>query len=77
MRGAVLHSRLSDRDAIACAFDLLMLNGDDLLRRPFAERKTTLSKVLRRTKGGIQFVEATRYSQPFASSAWKELSQRN
>jgi bifunctional non-homologous end joining protein LigD len=52
-----LHSRLSDHHAIACAFDLLMLNGDDLRRNPFAERKTTLRKVLRRTQGGIQYVE--------------------
>jgi bifunctional non-homologous end joining protein LigD len=29
-----LHSRTADRLAVACAFDLLMLNGDDLRRRP-------------------------------------------
>ena len=52
-----LHSRVMDHAAVACAFDLLMLNGDDLRRKPLAERKATLRKVLRRTKGGIQYVE--------------------
>ena len=53
----MLHSRLSDHNAIACAFDLLMLNDDDLRRKPFAERKAALRKVLRRRRGGIQYVE--------------------
>jgi bifunctional non-homologous end joining protein LigD len=52
-----LHSRVMDHAAVACAFDLLMLNGDDLRRKPLIERKATLRKVLRRTKGGIQYVE--------------------
>jgi bifunctional non-homologous end joining protein LigD len=52
-----LHSRTSDRRAIACAFDLLMLDGDDLRGKPLAERKAALRKILRRTKGGIQFVK--------------------
>ena len=34
-----------------------MLDGDDLRRRPLVERKAALRKVLRRTKGGIQYVE--------------------
>jgi bifunctional non-homologous end joining protein LigD len=42
-----LHSRTMDRAAVACAFDLLMLNGDDLWQKPFAERKTALRKVAR------------------------------
>jgi ATP-dependent DNA ligase len=33
------HSRSNDHVAVACAFDLLMLNGDDMWRKPFAERK--------------------------------------
>jgi ATP-dependent DNA ligase len=33
-----LHSRTMDRAAVACAFDLLMLDGDDLRRKPLAER---------------------------------------
>ena len=54
-----LHSRVMDHAAVACAFDLLMIDGDDLRRKPFAERKTALRKVLKRTKGGIQYVEHT------------------
>jgi bifunctional non-homologous end joining protein LigD len=52
-----LHSRALDHTAVACAFDLLMLDGDDQRRRPLSERKAALRKVLRRTKGGIQYVE--------------------
>ena len=33
----LLHSRLNDGDAIAVAFDLLMLNGDDMRRKSFIE----------------------------------------
>jgi bifunctional non-homologous end joining protein LigD len=54
-----LRSRVMDHTAVACAFDLLMLDGDDLRRKPFVERKTALRKVLRRTQGGIQYVEHT------------------
>ena len=32
------HSRTNDHGAVACAFDLLTLNGDDMRRKPFAER---------------------------------------
>jgi bifunctional non-homologous end joining protein LigD len=52
----LLHSRLNDRDAIAVAFDLLMLNGDDLRRKPYRERKAALRKLLRHDRG-IQYVE--------------------
>jgi bifunctional non-homologous end joining protein LigD len=52
-----LHSRVMDHAAVACAFDLMMLDGNDLRRKPLAERKATLRKVLRRTKGDIQYVE--------------------
>jgi bifunctional non-homologous end joining protein LigD len=54
-----LHSRVMDHAAVACAFDLMMLDGDDLRRKPLFERKAALRKVLRRTKGGIQYVEHT------------------
>jgi ATP-dependent DNA ligase len=33
-----LHSRIMDHAVVACAFDLLMLDGDDLRRRPLSER---------------------------------------
>ena len=52
-----LHSRVMDHAAVACAFDLLMLDGDDLRRKPLRERKAALRKLLKRTKGGIQYVE--------------------
>jgi bifunctional non-homologous end joining protein LigD len=55
----LLHDRTNDHIAIACAFDLLMLNGEDLRRKPFAERKAALGKLLRRGRGGIQYVEHT------------------
>jgi len=51
-----LHSRVNDERASACAFDLLMLNGDDIRRKPFVERKDLLRTVLRRTRNGIQYV---------------------
>jgi bifunctional non-homologous end joining protein LigD len=44
---------------VACAFDLLMHDGDDLRRQPFGERKLALSKLLIRSRGGIQYVEHT------------------
>jgi bifunctional non-homologous end joining protein LigD len=52
-----LHSRAADQQAVACAFDLLMRDGDDLRRRPLIERKTALGKLLIRLRGGIQYVE--------------------
>src|SRR5262245_26652277 len=51
-----LHSRVNDQNATACAFDLLMLNGDDLRRSPYVERKAALRKLLRHGRG-IQYVE--------------------
>ena len=54
-----LHSRVNDAAATALALDLLMHNGEDVRRRPFAERKAILRKVLQRTRRGIQYVEHT------------------
>jgi bifunctional non-homologous end joining protein LigD len=54
-----LHSRVNDGTAIALAFDLLMLSGEDVRRRPFAARKAILRKVLQPTRRGIQYVEHT------------------
>lgn len=45
-----LHSRVYDAKASACAFDLLMLNGEDIRRRPYVERKAALRKILRHDK---------------------------
>ncbi len=52
-----LHSRIHDQRAVALAFDLLMLDGNDLRRKSFAERKAALSKLLKRAHEGIQYVE--------------------
>jgi bifunctional non-homologous end joining protein LigD len=52
-----LHSRCADGEAIACAFDLLKFDGEDLRRRPLADRKAALRKLLARTRGGIQYVK--------------------
>jgi bifunctional non-homologous end joining protein LigD len=54
-----LHSRVNDGAATALAFDILMHNGDDVRKKPFAERKAILRKVLQRTRRGIQYVEHT------------------
>ena len=53
-----LHSGTVDDKAVALAFDLL-LAGDDLRRRPLIERKNTLKWVLRKSRGGIQYVDHT------------------
>jgi bifunctional non-homologous end joining protein LigD len=52
-----LHSRTADHLAVACAFDLLMVNGDDLRRQSLRERKLALGKLLLRSVDGIQYVE--------------------
>jgi ATP-dependent DNA ligase len=52
-----LHSRTADHQAVACAFDLLVHDGDDLRRQPFRGRKLALSKLLIRSRDGIQYVE--------------------
>jgi bifunctional non-homologous end joining protein LigD len=54
-----LHSRVNDRSAVALAFDLMSLDGEDFRQEPFSERKAVLRKVLRRTRRGIQYVEHT------------------
>jgi bifunctional non-homologous end joining protein LigD len=51
-----LHSRCFEHEAVACAFDLLRLDGDDMRRLPLSERKAALSKLLRKSGGGIQYV---------------------
>src|SRR5262245_25167519 len=51
-----LYSRVNDAKASACAFDLMMLNGEDLRCKPYVERKAALRKLLRHGRG-IQYVE--------------------
>ncbi|MGC1894932.1 MAG: hypothetical protein WA763_14805 [Pseudolabrys sp.] len=78
----MLHSRTNDHLAFACAFDLLMVGGEDLRHLPFAKRKATLRKLLKADRGGIQYVEhaegpATNFLPQFAILALKELFQKN
>ncbi|MGA9439365.1 MAG: DNA ligase [Pseudolabrys sp.] len=51
-----LHGRTADEKAVAVAFDLLV-SGDDIRRKPLIERKAALKWVLRRSRGGNQYVE--------------------
>ena len=51
-----LHSRPTDENAVALAFDLLHA-GEDIRRQPLIERKKELRWVLRSSRGGIQYVE--------------------
>jgi ATP-dependent DNA ligase len=54
-----LHSRSNDHLAFACAFDLLMVGGEDLRRLPLTKRKAALRRLLKTDRGGIQYVEHT------------------
>jgi ATP-dependent DNA ligase len=65
----------------ARAFDLLMLNADDMRRKPFLERKAALRKLLRRDRGASNTSNtlrgtARRCLRRFANLDWKASSQR-
>jgi ATP-dependent DNA ligase len=73
-----LHSRTADHLAVACAFDLLMHDGDDLRRQPLRERKLALSKLLIRSRGGIHTLNTAKAMaknclRPCAIWDWKAL----
>lgn len=53
-----LHSR-TNHLAFACAFDLLMVGGEDLRSLPLAKCKAALRRLLKAERGGIQYVEHT------------------
>ena len=55
----MLRGRNADDFAVACAFDPLMVNGNDLRRQPLRERKLALSKLMIRSRDGIQYVDYT------------------
>ena len=81
MNGSDWTDRCADQVAVACAFDLLMRNGDDMRHKPFAERKAALKKLLPRGRDGIQYVEhseamARRCFRRRASLAWRGLTRR-
>ena len=48
---------MNDQSAVALAFDLMSLDGEDFRQEPYSERKAVLRKILRRTRRGIQYVE--------------------
>src|SRR5262249_22719567 len=53
---AALEARSRDREAVAFAFDLLALDGEDLRRRPWIERRTALAKLIgRKPTAGLAF----------------------
>jgi bifunctional non-homologous end joining protein LigD len=54
-----LHSRVNDQSAVALAFDLMSLDGEDFRHEQFSERMAMLRKVLRRSRRRIQYVEHT------------------
>jgi ATP-dependent DNA ligase len=65
-----LHSRVNDAKASACAFDLMMLNGEDLRRKQYVERKAALRKLLRHGRAeprniipGSQFLVRARHTR--------------
>ena len=72
-----LHGRVMDHAAVACAFDLLMLDGDDLRRKPLIERKATLTPNERRHPNTSSTVKATAQKclQLCASLGWKASCQ--
>ena len=51
-----LHSRHNDARATACAFDLMMLNGDEFATQPVCGAEGGVRKLLRGDRG-IQYVE--------------------
>jgi bifunctional non-homologous end joining protein LigD len=52
-----LSRREAARTAILYGFDLIELNGEDLRRRPFLDRKAALAQLLGDLKAGIQLNE--------------------
>jgi bifunctional non-homologous end joining protein LigD len=52
----VLYSGVNDGEVSACAFDLLILNGEDFRCKPYVDRKAALRELVRHGHG-IQYVE--------------------
>lgn len=52
---ALLHSHEYDREVSLCAFDLLELEGTEIRKQPFEERKSLLADMLKKTKDGIEY----------------------
>lgn len=54
---AALHARANDAGCIAYAFDLMMLDGEDLRAEPLSARRAALQKALQRARAGLRFSE--------------------
>jgi ATP-dependent DNA ligase len=50
---ALIRYRQHDHAAVLCAFDLIELDGEDLRRSPFEQRKRALAELLRQKTDGI------------------------
>jgi bifunctional non-homologous end joining protein LigD len=61
-----LSRREAARIAILYAFDLIELDGEDLRRRPFLDRKAALARLLRDTEAGILLNEHVAEDGPAA-----------
>lgn len=53
----VLHSRVRDEECCAYVFDLMELDGQDLRRRPWEERRKHLAKLIGKGRGALLFSE--------------------
>ena len=70
----LLHNRLHDRDAVATAFDLLMVNGEDIRRKPFVERKSALHDAVCRL--GLEGIASKRMDasyRPGPARSWLKI----
>jgi ATP-dependent DNA ligase len=76
-----LHSRVNDDRATALAFDLLMLGGEDLRRKPYVERKVALRKLLRGvaafSTSNMPKATVISCSRQLARLDWKGSFQKN
>lgn len=54
---ARLHARCADQSVYAYAFDIMMLNDEDLRDRELGARKALLDKALRRAQPGVRLSE--------------------
>src|SRR5262249_12092668 len=72
-----LHSRVNDKAASACAFELLMLNGDDLRHMPQQRCGRFSGTVAEFNTSSTLKAMATNYTLPPASSDLRALFQRS
>ena len=64
----LLLGRRRDRQVALCAFDLLELDGRDLRRTPFEERKCALARLVGKPRPGIMLMPPSRSQATWCSS---------